>query len=131
VHIPYPPKTGVRDLVSLCSHHGFFNPHPHRAFWDAWAMLQVLDKYADRFDEIIEESQAARVKLWSIGITFNTKDLPKALGYYWDGGSRRWWTVVKESEVDDAINKAKQKGFEVETETQPIYTTIAELEEIC
>lgn len=131
VHVPYPPTIGVRDLVSLCSHHKFFNPHPHRAFWDAWAMIKILDLYADRFEEIVAESQAPRVKLWSIGITFNTKDLPKSLGYYWDGATRRWWTVVKKSEVDDAINKAKQKGFEVETEEQPICTTLAELEEIC
>jgi DNA polymerase III alpha subunit (gram-positive type) len=131
IHLPYPPNIGVRDLVSLCAYHGFFNPHPHRAFFDAWAMMKVFDHYLDdSLDEIIKNSQAPRVKIWSKGITFQTKDLPKSLGYYWDTPSKRWWTVVKESETDEAISKAKQKGFEVEVENVPVYTTIAELEKL-
>lgn len=130
IHLPFGPRIKVKDLVSLCSHHGFFNPHPHRALWDTWAMMKMLDIYADKFDEIVANSQAPRAKVWSRGITFNTKDLPKSLGYYWDGGTKRWWLPVKESELDDAINKAKAKGFEVETETQPICTTIGDLEKI-
>lgn len=131
IHLPYPSKISVRDLVSLCSHHGFFNPHPHRAFWDAWAMLKIMDQYAERFDEVVANSQSPRFKVWSKGITFNTKDLPKSLGYYWDGATKRWWFPCKESELDDAINKAKQKGFEVETQAEPICTTLEELEKIC
>lgn len=130
LHVPYPQKISVRDLVSLCAHHGFVNPHPHRALWDAWAMMKILDLYHPQFGEIQENVNAQRVKVWSKGITFNTKDKPKALGYRWDGDSKRWWLAVKESEVDNAINEAKAKGFETETETIPVYSTLEGFEKI-
>lgn len=128
--LPYPASIGPRDLVSLCSHHGFFNPHPHRALWDAWAMMKILDSYHVNLNEVLEAVHAPKVKLWSQGITFATKDRPKSLGYYWDGESKRWYTTVRESDRDEAIKKAKDKGFGVTVEQTPLLTNIRELEAV-
>lgn len=128
VHLPFPPKVNARDLVSLCSHHGFFNPHPHRALFDAWAMMKILDQYP--LADVIENAQSAKCRLWSIGITFNTKDRPKSVGYHWHGETKRWFTDVKLSEEKDATEKALKAGFEVKAEHIPICTNIEDFESI-
>lgn len=104
--VPYPEHIKTRTLTHLAAEHGFLNPFAHRALSDVLTMLQVLANYdINRVLELSQEPKltlAARVKKPWLDTAVEGKketDLAKARGYRFNGESKRWQKIVRQSEL--------------------------------
>jgi DNA polymerase-3 subunit epsilon len=110
--IPYPASITTRKLTHLAAEHGFVNPFPHRALTDVLTMLQIASKYPA--DTIMAYAQSPTVTILA-KTTFEERELPKARGYRWDAGIKKWTKNVKEFQLEEETKNAPF-SFEVRRE---------------
>lgn len=108
--LPYSPHQKHKDLERLCLKHSVPYPHMHRAMFDVVAMLDVLKCYP--FDKVLERSCSPSVTLQAM-VSFEQKDLAKAIGYGWDDVKRIWTKTIKELDLQAERERATLAGFEV------------------
>lgn len=112
--IPYRPSKGKGSLSEICMAHGVFNPMPHRALFDAFAMLQVLAQYD--FDEVLQRAKSPTITLgikFPFDVTGERNQAVKALGgWRWEGELRIWRKRLKEIDLSLELAKAHLAGFE-------------------
>lgn len=110
--LPYLPGKGKGSLSEIAMAHGVFNPMPHRALPDALCMMQIFAKYD--FSEI-ERYANAETKTLLISFPYDASgernQKVKALGYRWEPLSKRWIKKLKDFQVEDAQEQAKEVGF--------------------
>lgn len=94
--VPYPERIKTTKLSYLCAEHGFVNSGAHRALFDVQSMLRVLFMYD--FDEVVRRSLEPTVCLLA-NVSFQERNLAKDRGFVWNPESKRWFKMVKESEV--------------------------------
>ena len=91
------PLTG--KLIYLAAEHGFLNPFPHRALFDAMTMMKILDTYD--VSAVIERAKLPSIMVQAM-VSFVDKDKAKERGYQWmewQGQKSRWLRQVKEHEI--------------------------------
>jgi DNA polymerase-3 subunit epsilon len=110
VDVPYPAKIETRKQVHLAAEHGFVNPFPHRALTDVLTMLTTMSKYD--FNEVFAMAQTPDITLRAL-VSFHNKDLAKNTGYRYQGESKTWQKVIKESRLNHEEELAKSKGFDI------------------
>jgi DNA polymerase-3 subunit epsilon len=113
--LPYPSTKGKGSLSEICMNHGIFNPMPHRALPDAFAMMQLLAKYP--FDEVERTAKIPSIKIMAVS-SFDQKDVVKAQGFYWNPGTEQmpdkcWWKSIKENRLDEEVGIAQQHGYSI------------------
>lgn len=86
-----------QELLSLF--HGFHYAG-HRALTDIDALANILLQ-GDYLKEILLNAKTKQVKVDCVQAPFESKDLLKANGFSWDGGSKFWTRLVGESELDE------------------------------
>ena len=101
---------GSRALTYMCADHGFLNPFPHRAVFDAMSCLQLLLKYP--LDMVIRIASTEMVWL-KANVSIDTKDLAKNLGYRWDDVNRYWVKQLRRFWLQDELDDVQDSGFEV------------------
>lgn len=107
--VPYPSSVKSHKLVHLCTEVGeFINPFPHRAVFDALAVLKLVRRYD--LDEILALQAQPTVKVIA-SVSYERRNLPKERGYYWDGENKQWWKSMKEKQ---ALLEAEQAPFAVQ-----------------
>lgn len=116
------PKHWQRNLVSVAANHGFLNPFPHAALFDAYTCFKVLE-YAD-LEQVIARSKMPWVVLRALVTPpyddprpagQKESDLAKARRFGWqscgDGRvyEKMWVKRVKEDEVAKEMQEAPIK----------------------
>lgn len=86
-----------QELLSLF--HGFHYAG-HRALTDIDALANLLLQ-GDYLKEILQNAKIKQVKIDCLGAPFDAKDILKANGFSWDGGSKFWSRLVAEGEVEE------------------------------
>ena len=99
--VPYPDRIKSRGLVHLAADHGFLNPFPHRALFDAMTMLKIVSMYD--INDIIE--LAASPNVWvRAAVSIDDRQKAKDRRYFWDPENKFWVKQIKE------INLAKEEA---------------------
>jgi len=92
--LPFPLGKGKSSaLTYLCADHGFVNPFPHRALYDAAAMLTLARKY--QLADILALQESSTVEVVA-RVSFEDKDKAKTSGFYWKPESKEWAKPMKE-----------------------------------
>ncbi len=94
-------------LEVLSIFHGFF-VDAHRALNDVDALtylLSLTDNQTGKayFHELLENSGRPLVKVVASGSPFETKDILKSRGYYWDAGNRAWFKAIYKDALDAEV----------------------------
>lgn len=106
--LPYSPHQKHKDLERLCLKHNVFYPHAHRALHDVVAMMDVLKCYP--FEKVIERSSSPSVNLQAM-VSFQEKDLAKAIGYGFNPQNKTWTKTVKELDIEAELGRATLAGL--------------------
>jgi DNA polymerase-3 subunit epsilon len=81
----------TRKLGYLAADHGFVNPFPHRAVFDCATTFKLI---APHIHELASNSYQKDFRVIAVNAPFETKDLLKSRGYFWDGNQRVWTRVL-------------------------------------
>lgn len=90
-------------LEYLAYRHGFFY-EGHRAEIDCLALLEVLRRPFAESDStalgrLLESARAPSYRLWASNSPFESKDVLKKRGYWWDAGRRCWYGEFRSREA--------------------------------
>ncbi len=107
------PKNEFKKLPYMCADAGFLNPFPHAALPDAWSVLRLFEDNDE--EKVIERAKAPRVYL-KAHVTFDTNYLAKERKYGWHPGSKVWYKVVKEMDVE---TEGKEAPFDISRIAEP------------
>lgn len=113
-------------LEYLAYRHGFFY-EGHRAEIDCLALLEVLRRpFAESggtaLRQLLDSARAPSYRLWASNSPFESKDVLKKRGYWWDAGRRCWYGEVRSREavqtelawLRDAVYGGKGVAVELE-----------------
>jgi DNA polymerase-3 subunit epsilon len=89
--------SGKQELLSVF--HGF-HYSGHRALTDIDALSNILLK-GDYLKEILSNAKTKQVKVDCIKAPFDSKDILKSNGFFWDAPSKFWSTLVSEQQLDE------------------------------
>lgn len=84
-------------LNYLAADHGFVNPFAHRALFDCATTFRIVSPY---LPELIARSYEREFKIRAVYAPFESKDVLKQRGYYWNQDARVWERVVSESQLE-------------------------------
>lgn len=110
VDVKYPERFKSKNLVYLAAEHGFLNPFPHAAVFDAMSALKILDFYDVK--ETLAYATDEKVKV-TAGVTYQTKDLAKGQGYSYDPLTKTWHKIVPKSLLEKEKITCKAAGFDI------------------
>jgi DNA polymerase III subunit epsilon len=93
-------KRGFKSqkLVYLAADHGFANPFAHRALFDCATTFRLI---APHMQELIDRSWLRSFEVAAVNSPFETKDVLKKHGYYWDAAGRVWRKVILEDQLEN------------------------------
>lgn len=83
-------------LNYLAADHGFVNPFAHRALFDCATTFRVITPY---LTELITRSYEREYLVRAVYSPFESKDVLKQRGYYWNAEFRVWEKTVPESQI--------------------------------
>lgn len=86
-----------QELLSLF--HGFYYDG-HRALTDIDALANVMLK-GDYLKEILASAKVKQIKVDCVRAPFESKDILKSNGFFWDAPSKFWCKFVPESELEE------------------------------
>lgn len=101
--IKWSVPTKSNKLSYLAADHGFINPFPHRALTDAMTCAVLLYKY-DIY-KILEISVTSMLEIRA-DVNYDSRELAKTLGYYWDGERKIWVKKIREFYLNEEKSKA-------------------------
>lgn len=78
---PYPDDARSKSLLYLCAYHGFLNPFPHSALFDAMSTLKLLSCYDQ--DEV-KKRALSPLCLVEADVSYDERHLAKRRGYSWE-----------------------------------------------
>jgi DNA polymerase-3 subunit epsilon len=97
---PYPKgKKKSSSLTYLAADHGFLNPFPHRAVFDAVATAKLVGMYS--FEDVLKRANSPIIELVA-NVEFNDRHLPKGAGFYWNPDRKKWFKALCECDFDKA-----------------------------
>lgn len=96
--VPYPDEMRCRKLSHLAAEHGFLNPFPHRALFDAMTCLRLLSCYP--LEEVVRRAEAETVTVVAL-VPFDRRQEAKDAGFHWDAPAKQWTKRVKDFELGD------------------------------
>lgn len=108
--IEYPAEIATRKLSYLATEHGFLNPFPHDAVSDVLTMLKIADRYD--WAKTVEWAKSPTLVVQAVS-TFHQKELVKKQNYRWNNENKIWTKSIKEFQLADAQQAAKEAGFSV------------------
>lgn len=101
--LPYPESCQVKKLKYLGYDHGYINPFPHRAVFDALACVHLLQSYS--FDGILETMKNPLVFVvadvtppWKDGGA--SKEKAKSKGFKWHNDNKYWHRMMRLNEAE-------------------------------
>lgn len=109
--IVYPEHFKVRNLTYLCAEHGFINPFPHAALFDAMATAKLFSHYDA--DEVVAYMKMPNLIVRAM-VTYEQKDKAKEQSFKWQeaGGTvytKQWVKQIKENELEALKDKCDFK----------------------
>lgn len=109
--LPFDNKISCRRLGHLAADHGFLNPFPHRALFDAMTMGVVLSRYP--LEEIIKRQSSPSIVVRAM-VSFEDNHKAKALRFQWEKIGDRvftksWVKRVKACDLEGLQSKADFK----------------------
>ncbi len=112
-------KFGSQKLNYLAADHGFANPFAHRAMFDCATTFRLISPH---LTELIESSYEPEFELTAVGAPFETKDILKSAGYFWDNEKRAWRIRVGPRRLNEQreflatqVYKGQSRHVEVES----------------
>jgi len=96
--IPFPKgKKTSASLGYLCADHGFLNPFPHRAVFDAVALAKLAGMYP--FEDLLKKARSPIVELIA-QVNFDNREKAKSKKFYWNPERKVWFKNMCEAEVN-------------------------------
>lgn len=116
-------KFGSQKLNYLAADHGFANPFAHRAMFDCATTYRLI---LPHMTELIESSYEPQYELTAVGAPFETKDVLKSAGYFWENEKRAWRIRVGPKRLNEQreflatqVYKGQSKHIEAESFFNP------------
>jgi DNA polymerase-3 subunit epsilon len=103
-------------LEYLAYRYGFFY-EGHRAEMDCRALLEVLQRPfgtsgTPALKLLLDSARASSYRLWAINSPFESKDLLKKRGYWWDAPKRCWYGEFRaRADIDTELAWLKENVF--------------------
>ncbi len=107
------PGVEYKKLQYMMADAGKLNPFPHAALPDAWSSLVLFEGHD--LEKVLERAKSPRVCL-KAHVTFDTNYLAKERKYGWHPGSKVWYKVVKEMDVE---TEGKEAPFDISRIAEP------------
>lgn len=101
--VPYPERLTTRKLSYLAVEHGYFNQLAHRAVFDCFATVHLIQEYGTETVLKFKNQPTYRVTAKTVGPWVDggvSKDWCKENGFRWNSDSQKWIKVVKEEELN-------------------------------
>lgn len=113
--LPFKKEPKSRSLVTLCAEHGFLNPFPHRAEFDALATMKLMSFYD--FGEVYDLSKIAWVTV-KAETGYEQRQLAKDMRYSWEQAGdktypKSWIKQIRANQIDQERAACRAKGFEI------------------
>jgi len=108
VDIDYPKSIRGRNLISLCAEHGFLNPFPHAAVFDAMSTLKILDLY--EVEPVLKMATATKITVVA-DCGYAQRELAKAQGYSFDPAKKWWFKIIISDNFTQEKEACKKAGF--------------------
>lgn len=109
--IEYPRHLSYRNLSYLCAEHGFLNPFPHAALFDAMATMKLLRHYD--IEAVVALSKVPHIVVRAM-VDYNKRELAKERRYMWEKlGDKKyhksWIKKIRENKLEEEIEEAPFK----------------------
>ena len=108
------PAHNSTRLTYMATDHGFLNPFPHRAMFDVFTMMKILDSYD--INKVVEVAKSPTLKVRAL-VTFDERELARNRGFHseYDNGNFVAWTMsVKKCYLERERDACRTAGFEIE-----------------
>lgn len=98
-----------QKLEFLGIYHGFFFENSHRALNDVDALLYLISLQDEEnklpyFNELLINAKRLTVHVKALYSPFESKELLKKRGYFWDSGNKCWCKYVYKDEFDSEVS---------------------------
>jgi DNA polymerase III subunit epsilon len=111
-----PLSVETKSLIYMAADHGFLNPFPHNAIADGLTVLKLAAMYD--FDKMLARSKEPNVVLQSLQ-SFADNDKAKKLKFGFKPNlGKKWFRVVKASDVDILVKAAEEIGINLSIEKE-------------
>lgn len=87
IDLPFTRPFKSTSLVYLNAEHGFLNPFPHRALFDAMSCAKLLNMYPV---EIVAQLSTSPMVTAVAQVTYDERDLARQAGYSWNAERKQW-----------------------------------------
>lgn len=108
--LDYEPKS--TSLSYMAADHGFVNPFPHRAVFDALTCAKLLQYYP--VNEIIKVANYEIIEVRAL-VSYDDRSKASKRGYRWDGDRKVWTKKMRSCFVD---HERSQAGFQIAVKGQ-------------
>ncbi len=102
IDLPMEKELKHTNLVNMAAEHGFLNPFPHRAVFDALTCGKLFMQYP--LSKILEVVHSPIVEVRAV-VSYDDKDKAKAAGYFWDGPRKYWLKRMRLANFEKERNK--------------------------
>ena len=102
-HFDLPPRAHVTQggtLTLVAAQHGFLNPFPHRAMFDAATCVRLLHGYD--IAEVLARADSPEVLVHAV-CPFDARMEAKDLRFWWCGDTKRWLKKIKHLDWDGLV----------------------------
>lgn len=93
IDLPLKKPLKSMHLNYMAAEHGFLNPFPHRALFDAMTCAKILQQYD--IDKVLESAKSPMIEIRAV-VSYEERQLAKDAGYRWDGERKFWVKNLKE-----------------------------------
>ena len=92
IDIPYSSSIRTRKLDYLAVEHKISVVVSHRAVFDLWTTMQIIEKY--NIEEIIERAKTGFIKLIA-NVSYEDRTKASMQGFKWDPKNKIWFKILR------------------------------------
>lgn len=108
--LPFVKEPKSRALTYMAADHNYLNTLPHRALFDVFTMLKIVDHYD--MSTILMNSKIPWITA-RICTNYDQRQIAKDLRYSWDDKDKIWTKKVKEDQFEAEVKAAEARGVSV------------------
>lgn len=101
VDIPFGPEHSSKRLNHLLSDHGLHNPVKHRAVFDVYFTLELLNRYS--LELVLKRSKSKTIKIFA-SVPREQNAVVRSRRFQWDPVNRYWHKTIKECDLSTEIS---------------------------
>jgi DNA polymerase III alpha subunit (gram-positive type) len=110
VDVAYPPKMKNCTLSHVAADHGFLNPFPHSGLGDVMTLIRVMQVGGYDMKAALDSARTPMIEVQA-HVSYQGRDLAKALGFKWNPEPEKTWTKVMRQGAYDPESYAFMTTF--------------------